>query len=331
MKERPPLRVGAVSYLNTKPLIYGLSDRLPSAWLTLDYPSRLADRLAAGTLDIALIPVVEFFRQHSLGILSDACIACRGPVWSVKVFFRVPPAEVQTLALDEGSRTSAVLAQLLLHARCGRQPKLLPLPVGQTVRDTQADAVLLIGDRAMNAQPGPFADVWDLGDQWCRWSERPFVFALWAARPEIADRADAQSVSQALSACRDEGVAQIERIAAAEASALGLTQPECIRYLRHNLHFQFGNHEQAGLELFRRSAAALGLVPPAAKTHLPASATDTTVPRTAPEPEILSQEDSASTMAVATSPANAHQAHQKDLNKPDNWNEPDNWGEPSRG
>src|SRR6476620_1833766 len=101
------LNVGAVSYLNTKPLVFQLPDLAPQANLTFDYPSRLADQLTAGQLDVALIPAVEYFRGRDYSIVSDACIGCRGPVLSVKLFSRVPMDQIRTLALDEGSRTSA--------------------------------------------------------------------------------------------------------------------------------------------------------------------------------------------------------------------------------
>lgn len=262
MQTRPKVRVGAVTYLNTKPLIYGLTEVAPQIELVLDYPSRLADRLAAGNLEVALIPSLELFRQPTATIISNACIACRGPVWSVKLFFRKPPSEVQTLALDEGSRTSVALAQVLLHERLGIRPKLEPLPLTGTLRDTTADAVLLIGDRAMQAQAGPFAEVWDLGDEWCRWSELPFVFAMWVARPGIGlNPTELQNLEAALAESRDQGLLHLPEIAATEAAPLGLTRPECIAYLRDNLYFFLGTRELAGLNLFRRKAAELGLAP----------------------------------------------------------------------
>ncbi len=108
------VRIGAVEYLNTKPLIYRLAESAPQVELVLDLPSRLADRLAARELDVALIPSVEFVHNPRYRIVSDACIACRGPVLSVKLFSRVPAAEIRSLALDEGSRTTAALVQILL-------------------------------------------------------------------------------------------------------------------------------------------------------------------------------------------------------------------------
>ena len=123
------VRIGAVSYLNSKPLIYGLSDSLgESGALSLAVPSQLAMELNSHSIDIGLIPVVEYFQIPEFRIVSDAAIACRGPVWSVRIFFRCDPSQVKTLALDEGSRTSAALSKVLFHERFGFVPKTIPLP-----------------------------------------------------------------------------------------------------------------------------------------------------------------------------------------------------------
>jgi chorismate dehydratase len=123
------VRVGAVSYLNSKPLIEDLPGLLPEANVSLDYPSRLADQLSAGDLDVALIPSVEYMRGADYEIISDACVATRGPVLSVKLYSRVDPGAIQTLALDEGSRTSATLARIMLLERYGVDPARKPLPI----------------------------------------------------------------------------------------------------------------------------------------------------------------------------------------------------------
>ncbi len=257
MTDQKRLRVGAVSYLNTKPLIYGLEQRAPQAEVVLDVPSKLAVDLAADKLDVALIPSVEFFRHPGYTIVSDACIACRGPVLSVKLFSRGPIEAIRTLALDVGSRTSVALALVLLEQRYGIEPAVEPLEAEATLDDTAADAVLLIGDRAIHSPPGRFEVVWDLGDQWCEWTGLPFVFAMWTAR---AGR-DLAGLDAALAAARDDGVAHLNDIAQREAAPLGLTRPQCLSYLRDNLHFYLGPREQQGLELFYRYASGQGLVP----------------------------------------------------------------------
>src|SRR5947199_503115 len=145
------VRIGAVNHLNTKPLIYNLERLAPKAILSLDLPSRLADRLAAGELDVALIPVIEYFRGDGYTVVPGIAIASRGPVLSVTLFSRVPWPQIRHVALDEGSRTSAALAQLLLRQRHGVRPEVVPLPLERSAEDVDADAVLLIGDRAMRA------------------------------------------------------------------------------------------------------------------------------------------------------------------------------------
>ena len=131
-----PIRVGAVSYLNAKPLYYRLCEFAPDVELTMDVPSRLADRLAAGELDVALIPSVEYLRGVGRGyeILPGFAIAARGAVRSVKLFSRVPFERIERLALDEGSRTSQALARVWLDARHGVRPgRIEPLPMGVPV------------------------------------------------------------------------------------------------------------------------------------------------------------------------------------------------------
>jgi chorismate dehydratase len=251
------LRIGAVSYLNTVPLVRGLSELLPHAALSFDHPGRLADDLAAGRLDVALVPIVEVARHAEWSIASSACIASHGPVLSVKVLFRTPPAEVRTLALDEGSRTSAVLAQILLADRCGVRPRLVPLPVAALPGDVTADAVLLIGDRAIRWPDDDFVAVWDLGQEWRTWTRLPFVFAAWAARPGVA----LEQLEPALEAARDNGCRDVAAIAAEQSAAMGLPLDLVLTYLRDHLHFTLGESERRGMELYFRRAAELGLVP----------------------------------------------------------------------
>src|SRR5438552_14418466 len=108
-----PIRVGAVNYLNTKPLIHELETLAPNIALALEVPSRLADQLAADQLDVALIPVIEYFRAGTYSIVPDISIASRGPVLSVTLFSKVPWPSIRRVALDEGSRTSAALCHVL--------------------------------------------------------------------------------------------------------------------------------------------------------------------------------------------------------------------------
>ncbi len=249
-------RIGAVSYLNSKPLIEGLADAVP---LSLDYPSCLADDLAGERLDVALVPSVEFFRNTDQGysIISDACVATRGEVHSVKLYSRVHPGDIKRLALDEGSRTSSTLVQILLSEKYGVRPELEPLPMEHDTTQSDADAILLIGDRAMTSPDEEFVETWDLGAEWTCWTGLPFVFAMWVARKD----AKIDGLATELSAARDRGVAAIEHIANREAAGLGLTTEAASDYLRNNLHYHLGSAELNGLRLFQNYASQLELIP----------------------------------------------------------------------
>lgn len=265
------MRIGAVSYLNTRPLVYGLQDLAPQHELVFDLPSRLADQLAAGELDVALIPSIEFFQNPDYQIISDACIGCRGPVRSVKLLSRVPLESIRTLALDEGSRTSVALVRILLQERFGLSPTLIPFPIDAAPESISADALLMIGDRAMHLPSGQFVAEWDLGDIWCRWSELPFVFAMWVARGAGVSPARQRSgeeldeLATMLNQARDLGVENVERIAAEEHTRFGLSYDDCLTYLRDHLHFTLGPRELSGLRLFHDHACRLGLAPPLAQ------------------------------------------------------------------
>lgn len=255
------LRLGAVNYLNSKPLVHGLKERLPQDSVRFDLPSRLADSLAAGRLDIALIPCVEVLRNPDYRIISDACVAANGPVLSVKVYFRKPPKQVRTLALDEGSRTSAALAQVLLANRFDLRPELVDLPIGCGSESVDADAVLLIGDRAMLPARESFVDEWDLSGEWRAETGLPFVFACWAARRDLpADAIAEANIASILNQTRDAGVAAIDEIAVRESRLLGIDSDYAINYLQNNLHYHLGPDELQGLRLYAQHCERLGLL-----------------------------------------------------------------------
>lgn len=272
--------VGAVNYLNSKPLIEGLDQLLNGhATLRLDYPSRLADDLALGRLDVALIPSIEYFRGQNYEVISDACVAAHGPVLSVKLYSRVPWGDVKSVALDEGSRTSATLARILLAERHGVFPKLEPLPLDHRTQDSSADAILLIGDRAINPPNEQFLGTWDLGEEWLEWTGLPFVFAMWVGRRVVGrglriesknplNLSSASSLNpqpstldQLLSASRDLGIQRLDDIARREAPLLGLSLPTTVSYLSENLQYHLGPAERNGLKLFYGLAAGMGLAP----------------------------------------------------------------------
>ena len=260
------LRIGAVSYLNTKPLIHELPELLGNRGrLTLDLPSRLADDLAAGELDVALVPSLEYFRGIDRGyqVISNAAIGCCGPVWSVRLLSRVPIPRITRLALDEGSRTSAAMVQILLWEMHGLKPETIPMSMDESPESVDADAILMIGDRAMHPARDAYQTIWDLGDRWCRHTELPFVFAMWVARAGV----ETTGLAEVLETSRDAGRDAFEEIAGAEAAQHGLTQEDVHRYFVENLHFHLGPGQRLGLKAFHEKAVNLNLIPPCTSTE----------------------------------------------------------------
>jgi chorismate dehydratase len=226
----------------------------------MDVPSRLAEQLAAGELDVALIPSIEYFRGAGRGyeIIPGFAIAARGPVLSVKLFSRVPWQRIERLALDAGSRTSQVLARIWLDARHGvRPPQVEELPLGVSALESTADAVLLIGDRTMRMAHEGFHDVVDLGDAWYKLTGLPFVFALWVARGDV----ELGGLPAALEQSRASGLAQAASLARMHGLRLGLDFATCYDYLTRILSYDLGEPEILGLERFAAMAARLGLAP----------------------------------------------------------------------
>ena len=224
------IRVGAVSYLNAKPLYYKLCDFARNIRLTMEVPSRLAERLAAGELEIALIPSIEYLRGVHLGyeIMAGFSIAARGQVRSVKLFSRVSFERIERLALDEGSRTSQALALVWLDACHGVRPgRIESLPLGVPVLESTADAVLVIGDRAMKVPHEPFCQVVDLAEAWQGMTGLPFVFALWVTRRDV----DLGDLPRALARSRAEGLAHADELARVHGPRLGLDFSTCYDYL----------------------------------------------------------------------------------------------------
>lgn len=254
-------RIGAVRYLNAWPLTYRLRDFLPQAEVVFDFPSRLADALATGQLDVAMIPSVECLRIVGARIISDACIAAAGPVQSVKLYGRRPIEEVRTLALDEGSRTSAALVRILLKERFGLMPRWEGLPIGTGPDQSTADAVMLVGDRGLLPPEGEWEFVWDLAQQWVEWTGLPLVFATWVSRPG----AELRDLAGPLAAARDAGVCSLDEIAQAAAPVVGIPYAQCLTYLRDRLVYRLGPRERLGMDRFCELVKQNGLAPAEAR------------------------------------------------------------------
>jgi chorismate dehydratase len=248
-----PLRLGVVSYLNAEPLVYGLAGD-PAFALERDLPSRVAARLQAGELDLGMIPAAAY-ADGDYAIVPGVAIASRGPVRSVRLYHRGELAAVRRVALDTSSRTSVVLARVLLHEILGHEVEAVPRAPDLGAMLDAADAAVLIGDPALYDESGaPFTD---LGEEWTRRTGLPFVYAFWAGPPGAATPGQVVRLQAALA----DGVAHLAGIAAsydgqgAGRAALNET------YLRANIHYAFGAGEQAGVREFYRRAHDLRLIP----------------------------------------------------------------------
>jgi chorismate dehydratase len=248
-----PLRLGVVSYLNAEPLVFGL-DRDPAFALVRDRPSRIAAMLSRGEVDLGMIPSAAFV-DGDYALVPGVAIASRGPVRSVRLYHRGPLADVRRVALDTSSRTSVVLARVLLHEILGRPPDDVAAEPDLEAMLGAADAALMIGDPALY-YAGDVPSL-DLGEEWTRRTGLPFVYAFWAGPQGVVTAGQVRRLQSALA----EGLRSLPAIASAYAGPDAQRAPLNEAYLRANIHYAFGSDEQAGLAEFYRRAHALGLLP----------------------------------------------------------------------
>ncbi|MBI4583162.1 MAG: menaquinone biosynthesis protein [Planctomycetes bacterium] len=273
-----PLRVGGIDYLNSRPLIEAFGNVAGDEIEVVNMPpSELARRLRSRQLDVALVPVVEYFsapKALPYWIVPGICISSYGAVESIRLFHRVPLGEVKSAALDQSSMTSVLLVRLLFAERpearwrapapaapsrrgaAGNAVAFEPIESeagiaaveGRSALGRQPEAVLLIGDAALEVRPAPGWSFVDLGTEWTRWTGLPFVYAFWVLHgdpvPGLA------SCFQAVSQC---GYAHIDRIVSAGPLPAGKDRGECLRYLSQVIRFRLGPAEIEGLlEFIRR-------------------------------------------------------------------------------
>ncbi|HSF45706.1 MAG TPA: menaquinone biosynthesis protein [Chitinophagaceae bacterium] len=183
------IRIGAVSYLNTKPLIYGL-EQAPicnEIELVVDYPAHIAAMLAEDRIDIGLVPVAIIPRLPESHIVTDFCIGCDGPVDSVAIFSEVPMEQINTVLLDYQSRTSVMLARLLLRDFWKKEVRFIDTMGDEFRHQIKGDtAGVVIGDRALR-QKRESAFMFDLGKAWKDYTGLPFVFAAWVSNKPIPE------------------------------------------------------------------------------------------------------------------------------------------------
>jgi chorismate dehydratase len=242
------LRVCAVSYLNTTPLVWGMLQGPQRDLFDLEFrvPAECADALASGAADIGIVPSFELTRQR-LEVLPGAGIACHGPVRSILLISKCPAAEILRLAVDSSSRSSVQLARVILERKFGAAPELISHAPNLDAMLKMADAALVIGDPALRIEPAhlPF-QVYDLGAEWVDLTGYPMVFAVWAGRKDAVTPA----VAEAFRASCRYGRERMEEIIAAESAARGF-EPELVReYLTRHIVHELGPRDYAGMDLF---------------------------------------------------------------------------------
>ena len=252
------VRLGAVGYLNARPLVYGL-ERSSNFSLRFDVPSECASRLHQGQVDVGLIPSIEYLRGQGYRIVPGLAIASRGAVASVALYTTKPVADVRSIAADSSSRTSVALLRILCARAFHIDPRITVREPDLPTMLAGSDAALIIGDKALFQTAGaggrPPVEKIDLGQVWTKTTGLPFVYAFWAGATHLTG-VHLDELRQA----RDEGVLHGEDIAREYVPESRERQHIASRYLRDNIRYDFGPDERAGLELFFRYAADDGLV-----------------------------------------------------------------------
>lgn len=183
------IRVGVVSYLNTKPLLYGIRNHAVFQEIEIqeDYPSRIADKLIRNELDLGLIPVAAVLRMKDWEIISNYCIGSDGPVASVCLLSEVPVDEIEKVLLDYQSKTSISLAKVLLKEYWKKEVEFIDA-TGEGFREQikGTTAGVVIGDRAFQ-QRLHSTYIYDLGEAWQKHTGLPFVFAAWIANKKLPE------------------------------------------------------------------------------------------------------------------------------------------------
>jgi chorismate dehydratase len=260
------LRVAAISYLNTAPLMWdfdwgGLRKKYEVAY-TL--PSACAEMLRAGTADIGIIPAAAYATIADLVIVPDVAIATRGPVASIYLATKVPLDQIKTIAADTSSRSSVALLKVLMAKKWQLEPEFVPAEPKIDKMLKTADAALLIGDPALMLGKKPPAGVqlYDLGEEWVNWTGKPFVFAFWAVRKAAHPEAH---VARDFQLSRDRGLEpqNVAKIASEWRTRLGLSEVEITQYFTRNIEYQLASDCLEGLKLFYRYAEGIGALPAA--------------------------------------------------------------------
>ncbi|MEX2270170.1 MAG: menaquinone biosynthesis protein [Vicinamibacterales bacterium] len=257
-----PVRLGAVDYLNVRPLVAGLDDE-PMFSLRFDAPSVCATLLGNGEIDLGMIPTIAYQYREGYRVVPGAAIGSEGPVASVALFTKVPLAKIGRVASDTSSNTSVALLRVLAAERFRISPDLIPAAPDLAAMIAQADAALLIGDPALFADHAAMGlEKIDLGAEWTAMTGLPFVWAFWAGCDGAIDERGVARLQRA----RREGEADSDAIADAYATAYaqrtGLTADTALarRYLRDNIKYDLGEREAAAIERFHAAARQAGII-----------------------------------------------------------------------
>jgi chorismate dehydratase len=237
------IRVGAVSYLNTKPLLYGIKQHpvIDEIELIEDYPSKIAQMLIDDEVDIGLIPVAATLRLKEWYIDSDYCIGSNGAVASVCIFSEVPMEEIRTVYLDYQSRTSVSLARVLLKEYWKQNVEFINAS-GEDFREQikGTAAGVIIGDRALQ-QRGRSKYIYDLGEAWKEYTGLPFVFAAWIANKKLPE-----AFISAFNEANALGLQKIDEVIKENSFAYF----DLKKYYTSCISYRLDEEKQKGLELF---------------------------------------------------------------------------------
>ena len=257
------LRISAISFLNTVPLMWDFEHGTAGTDFDISYtlPSSCAAELRAGTADIGIIPAAAYAQIPDLAIIPGVAIAARRPVRSILLVSKVPIENIRTVALDTSSMTSVALTKVLFERWLGggRTFTAMAPDVDGMLRDH--DACLVIGDAALQVDRFKYLTL-DLAEEWIRFTGKPSVFAFWAIRRAALAHAPADLTS-IFQTSRDHGVQpeNITSIASSWAGRVGLSEAEVRSYLTENIHYQLDAGCLEGLQLFYRYAAECGALP----------------------------------------------------------------------
>jgi chorismate dehydratase len=252
------VRLGAVGYLNARPLVYGL-DGAPQFDLRFDVPSKCAELLHEGAIDLGLIPSIEYnhpITRTEYSIVPDLAIASHGPVASVALYTRRSIQDVRSIALDTSSRTSVALVRVLCKREFRIAPRLEHRGPDFDEMLGACDAALIIGDNALVRDGDDVTEKIDLGEIWKRTTGLPFVYAFWAGRHGSLSPRDVE----ALQGARNLGLQHADDIAREYFATAPERQAMGARYLRDNIQYSLGDQERTGLELFYRYAVEAGVI-----------------------------------------------------------------------